>query len=244
MNRFTAQQGNDLANETDFLDLYRRLELGPDCGLAEFKQAYRRHVALLHPDRQAETHRQSSDTDSLRKLIAQYGAAMEFQRRHGRLPGAAAVPARSTVSPPASGASRSQPLRRSDARRKYSWLTVLLGLLATGVLLWNVTAPAPQAASASASTADETNGFTPPPITPKALPSLYLGMPADDVRSIEGEPIDILGERWEYGPSWIAFKHDKVIDWYSSPLNALQTPLSRPSSTVRKPPCSPAAACL
>jgi hypothetical protein len=83
-----------VARDTDFLELYRNLGLNPDCGLIEFKQAYRRRLAVLHPDRQTAATRTSPA--ELQRLTAMYGAAMEFQRRHGRLPGAPqARPARS-----------------------------------------------------------------------------------------------------------------------------------------------------
>ena len=48
-----------MARDTDFLELYRNLGLNPDCGLIEFKQAYRRRLAVLHPDRQTASTRTS-----------------------------------------------------------------------------------------------------------------------------------------------------------------------------------------
>lgn len=82
-------QGNQaVADDTDFLDLYARLRLEPGCTLAEFKQAYRRHVAQWHPDRRPAGRADAIAAKRLQRLTAQYGAAMDFHRRHGRLPGA------------------------------------------------------------------------------------------------------------------------------------------------------------
>jgi len=84
-------RGENLARETDFLDLYKILGLNPGCGLAEFKRAYRRRVAVLHPDRRSANQVSVIVAERLQQLTALYGAAMEFERRHGRLPGAPPV---------------------------------------------------------------------------------------------------------------------------------------------------------
>jgi hypothetical protein len=81
-----------VADETDFIDLYGKLRLEPSCSLAEFKQAYRRHVAAWHPDRRRGSRADTLAAARLQRLTAQYSAAMEFHRRHGRLPGAVAPP--------------------------------------------------------------------------------------------------------------------------------------------------------
>src|SRR5690606_12926058 len=69
----------------DFTRLYAQLRVAPGCGLAAFKQAYRRRVADLHPDRPAVRPR---DPDVLKALNLGYAAALDFHRAHGRLPGA------------------------------------------------------------------------------------------------------------------------------------------------------------
>ena len=83
----------------DFTQLYSQLGLRPDCTLDEFKRAYRRRIAALHPDKghtldTPETHALLPD------LIKLYATATRFHRRHGRLPGARpslAPPGRSAV---------------------------------------------------------------------------------------------------------------------------------------------------
>ncbi|QWT21693.1 J domain-containing protein [Bacillus sp. NP157] len=89
------------ADETDFLDLYGKLRLQPDCSLADFKQAYRRHVSQWHPDRRSRGPRADAlAARRLQRLMAQYSAAMSFHKQHGRLPGAARVnPPRANVVP-------------------------------------------------------------------------------------------------------------------------------------------------
>lgn len=217
-----------MANETDFFDLYDTLGLGPDCSLPEFKRAYRRHVALLHPDRLADAHRHSPDMDTLRKLIAQYSAAMEFQRRHGRLPGAT-VPTRPASAEPVARARAPRP--RDDPRQPYAMPLVLLGVLAVSALLWSALMPVPAIAPESTAAVRPQHvvrSAVTSTVTSTAKPLLSIGMSQDEVRAIEGEPIDVLDDRWEYGPSWVRFEHGKVIDWYSSPLRSLQTAGNRP----------------
>lgn len=218
-----------MANQTDFLDLYRKLGVDPACGLIELKRAYRRRVATLHPDRPAGIP-DSSDAEGnepLQELIAQYGAAMEFHRRHGRLPGVAAPVSRfagpgadtvraaqrswvAPVPPPASPHTRSR------------WL-ILLAVVATGVLLWDV-APRAMLTEATAQIPANDDGD---PADSVVRPVLSIGMSSDRVRAIEGDPIATRGNRWEYGPSWIGFDHDVVTGWYSSPLRPLHVGSSR-----------------
>src|SRR5215469_14521130 len=71
-----------LASETDFLEMYRTLGLRPGCALPELKQAFRRHVARLHPDRAGDVPANPASAAQLQRLIAQYDAAMTFQREH------------------------------------------------------------------------------------------------------------------------------------------------------------------
>nr|WP_233175480.1 hypothetical protein [Dyella sp. ASV24] len=52
---------------------------------------------------------------------------------------------------------------------------------------------------------------------------LHVGMSTDDVRALEGEPVAMHGDLWEYGPSWVRFDHDEVVEWHSSPLRPLRT---------------------
>jgi hypothetical protein len=236
--------GAVVANETDFLDLYRRLGLNPGCGLDELKQAYRRHVAAMHPDRQAGRPADARMASRLQRLNAQYGAAMDFHRRYGRLPGA---PQSSTPDPGAGGrelsgmvrempdpfagrrtASVADAPRHAEAaaggRRSHTRLAVLLVIAALGTLGW-----AMHEASLSSSDGSDDNttmqagaGSVSHDAASEGL-VLHAGMSAADVRSVEGEPLAIHGDLWEYGPSWIRFDHDEVVEWHSSPLHPLHT---------------------
>lgn len=216
------QQGNGMANEIDFLDLYRQLRVSPDCSLDEFKRAYRRCVSSLHPDRiptGRESYRNSRSAQRLQQLNVQYEAAMEFQRLHGRLPGASPLPPvvpQRAVPPPRPSPRPVTP--RAPRREHVKWL-IPIALISIGILFWGASAVAPQPdASGEAARENEAS-----PAEASATPNLTLGMSPENVRAIEGNPVAIRDELWEYGPSWVRFDHGSVVDWYSSPLHSLKT---------------------
>lgn len=212
-----------MARDTDFLELYRNLGLNPDCGLIEFKQAYRRRLAVLHPDRQTAATRTSPA--ELQRLTAMYGAAMEFQRRHGRLPGAPqARPARSVMA----GRS-SRPAITAAPNGRSRRMLVLLGVSVAVWLLWN-NEPAQQPHMTWSLAAP--SHPAPPAKTAARVSPLAPGLDEDAVRAAEGEPLIMSDGRWEYGPSWVRLEDHKVVDWYSSPLRPLK---SAPSSSTSQP---------
>lgn len=212
-----------MANETDFLELYRELGVSPGCCLLDFKRAYRRHVARLHPDRPGDG--QPRVGDQLQQLTAQYSAAMEFQRRHGRLPGAHAQEVRANMPEPAFRSTLPALTPMREPRRGPSKVTILFALSVLAALFW-CTDPLPflpevsHAPYVAQSTAEVSETLV--------TPMLALGMSPENVRAIEGEPTMIRDDRWEYGPSWIRFENGEVVDWYSSPLQSLRTPTGRP----------------
>ena len=206
-----------MARETDFLDLYRLLDLEPGCGLGEFKHAYRRRVAVLHPDRRNDDPHGVA-AQRLQQLTAMYGMAMEFHRTHGRLPGAAGV----RPSPSAAGEAGPAavtPRVRKTRQRSRRWLLLPAAAIVVW-LLWPGEPPSPPPAPPS----ETVHRAAPTPLAerPAAQPMWGLGMDAATVRSIEGEPtLTASDQRWEYGPSWVRFEDGKVVDWYSSPLYPL-----------------------
>jgi hypothetical protein len=216
-------KGDGLANETDFLELYRELGVSPGCCLLDFKRAYRRHVARLHPDRPGDG--QPRVGDQLQQLTAQYSAAMDFQRRHGRLPGAQAD-VRANVAEPTLRSPLPPLGPTSQSKRGPSRVMVLFALSVVAALFW-CTDPLPFAPEVShlPYIAQSTADIPETPVTPM----LALGMSPENVRTIEGEPMMIRGDRWEYGPSWVLFENDQVVDWYSSPLRSLKTNTGRPT---------------
>ena len=213
-----------MANETDFLDLYRTLGLRPGCGLLELKQAYRRHVGRLHPDRMGGAPPDPAVADRLQRITALYGAAMEFQRQHGRLPGATLRVRFSVPEAQVQSARVPLPARRRSSRR--SGIIALAVALVVAVLVWNGVSwsPPPEASVRGR------DGHGLPLGNALSTPALEIGMSSDQVRAIEGEPISIHDDRWEYGPSWIRFEHDEVVDWYSSPLRSLATARRTPDA--------------
>lgn len=215
-----------MVNEIDFLDLYRQLRVSPDCGLQEFKQAYRRQVSTLHPDGKPQGYPRTR-IQRLQQLNAQYEAAMEFQRLHGRLPGAApparaVTPRRENAPPHASSPAPSNARPRPNLK----WL-IPIALVAIGILFWGVSAVVPQP---DGSVDNATNDNDAGPADVSVAPMLAVGMSKENVRAIEGDPVAMHDDLWEYGPSWVRFDHGSLVDWYSSPLHALKTTRTRPSA--------------
>jgi hypothetical protein len=222
-----------MAVGTDFLLLYKELRLRPGCGLDEFRQAYRRRVAELHPDR--VQHQLYEDAAArLSSLNAMYASAMDFHKQHGRLPGEASVyrpdPAPRPYAPPPSAPPTAAPAKRS------SWLLTVLLVLAALVIGWILGAVEGEGGGDPSSRApavppvafvvDAVSGPAPAP----KLVRLRVGMESSRVVEIEGEPVTTTKDRWEYGPSWIAFHCGEVLDWYSSPLRPLKV------DTMQAPP--------
>lgn len=221
-------RGKGVANEIDFLELYRQLRVSPDCDLQTFKQAYRRRVSMLHPDRKLQGYSDSRSAQRLQQLNVQYDAAIEFQRLHGRLPGAPA-PARAAANPAGFNPpprSPSSALPRARRRQNVKWL-IPIALAAIVILFWGVTSVAPPSNGMADGAAGDSEANT---VDAPAAPMLSLGMSPENVRAIEGNPVAIRDDLWEYGPSWVRFDHGSVVDWYSSPLHSLKTTRARPSS--------------
>ena len=221
----------NLAHETDFLDLYRILGVRPDCELIEFKQAYRRRVLVLHPDRRGNDDSDLIASERLQRLTALYGAAIRFEREHGRLPGAmAARPVHHHVH----GVADALPPKRTRAAQRGSrWLLVALAAAGLGWLWWGSGPQVPDPTSgpiATTTSAQLRDRPAPPSSTPPQ--HLELGMDSGTVRTLEGEPVMINGQRWDYGPSWIRFEGNHVVDWYSSQLRPLKASRS-PAEAVQ-----------
>lgn len=220
-----------MARETDFLDLYKILGLSAGCDLAEFKQAYRRRVSVLHPDRRGNGGRNDAiAAERLQQLTALYGAAMEFERQHGRLPGAKPVRQPEDV---AARAPAPRPLATPAPRRSRRLVVVLAALAAFVWLLWDsawLPWNEPSGPLAAESQPDASANGTPAERMTATSPSmLELGMDTDAVRALQGDPVIGGADHWEYGPSWIRFENGKVVDWYSSPLNPLRTASAQPA---------------
>lgn len=207
----------------DYSHLYRTLGLQPDCSLAAFRQAYRRHVGSQHPDKGSTRRLPDEMSLPLPEVIALYDQAMRFHRRYGRLPGTTPLPHLDRLAPAASdglpGADASSRAARSPTGGS-RWL-LLVAVLAVLLLAvgrpWQtapVHAPMPQAGPDPSMSLSDT----------EPLPdTLALGMDASTVLAIQGQPVKRSDEQWEYGPSWVRFEKGRLSDWYSSPFYRLKT---------------------
>lgn len=130
----------------------------------------------------------------LQQLNQSYARAAEFHRLHGRLPGAAKTDGgRALFEFEPESVSGPAPVAGKRHRARYSVLVALVTVL----LLWLHD-------------------------TIFAGPRVTLGMSAEDVHAVQGEPSTVIGPRWGYGPSWIEFHCGKVVDWYSAPQEPLR----------------------
>lgn len=130
----------------------------------------------------------------LQQLTQSYARAVEFHRLHRRLPGTARIEGGRARLDAARDHSGHPPLVAGKPHHaRYSVLVALVAML----LLW----------------LHETNS---------AGPLVIVGMEAAEVRAIQGEPSTVIEPRWEYGSSWIEFRCDKVVDWYSAPGHPLR----------------------
>jgi hypothetical protein len=222
-----------MAGNTDFIALYQELEVSAGCTLEEFKHAYRKRVGALHPDREG-THVRAAQ--ELQRLNALYTSAMEFHRRHGRLPGAAQLGPISTPPgpPPAQAAQRAEMPEPAESRGNSRIVLAFVVLIVIGLWIGANFAPAgdPDPATrlpAPATTQQSTPG-------PPVVSIIDLGITAQQVRDIQGEPVSGWEQRWEYGPSWVAFRCGVVIDWYSSTLRPLKVANEHPPATTKWSP--------
>jgi hypothetical protein len=202
---------------TDFIEMFHELGVSANCTMAEFRLAYRRCVAQLHPDRAGG---EVADQSRLQRLTVMYEAALDFHRRHGRLPGYAtqpSAPPANATPPPASDTA--SPPRTARSRLRY-----LLALLALAILVWMLWEVPPPVDGTATEDPDAPAAFesAPAAAADPAAHRLMLGMTKDEVRAIEGDPVSSSDTQWDYGPSWISFKCDEVDDWYSSPLLPLR----------------------
>jgi hypothetical protein len=214
-----------MGSETDFQKLYQELGLAPGCDMRTLTLAYRRRIQELHPDRRPDSDDPAAD-ERLRTLIALYGAAQHFHQRFGRLPGTAScTPAPRPVLVPEhvlADTPRARPAR--------NWLAVWTLPIVIGLCWWYWDAAEPASAPEP--------GYV-PNLSDAAQPTareLALGMDPDAVLAVQGRPPLDLGDRWEYGPSFVRFEHRKVVDWYSSPLRPLKTSNQRPPPPAPPPP--------
>ncbi len=237
-----------MADDTDFAALYGELGITADLTPEQFRQAYRRRVAQLHPDQRGD----EADLVRLQELNRLYGAALEFLRTHGRLPGAPLTarviapvepPASiAPVEPPASIAQPAEPPafepahdpRRETfathdkagshpASRWFTWMAVVavLVLLVHACREPHEAKDGPTAASTFDTVVEDVLG----------IDRIRLGMDKTRVEAIQGEPVGKHEQRWDYGPSWIGFKcGGAVSDWYSSPLRPLEVDTPHPTA--------------
>lgn len=225
-----------MGGDTDFVVLYQELGLDSGCTFEAFRQAYRKRVGALHPDRPGMSTQAAGE---LQHLNALYSAAMEFHRRHGRLPGAS-QPAGAGVAWVSGGAPAAVPNAPEHTRENRHfprWILVAFALLVASFWVYSLQSAddaVPDAPTDAASVNAEIRREVAP--RPPAVTAMTLGISAQQVRDLHGEPVSGWEQRWEYGPSWVAFRCGVVVDWYSSPLRPLRVGTEHPPATTQWSP--------
>lgn len=229
-----------MARGADFLKLYQEFDLEPGASIDDLKLAYRRRVAVLHPDRFGTRDPISGQlaTEQLKKLSALYEAGIRFHRQHGRLPGAIAPRREADVSGagPAPSPPNGPPTAVPRTRRPLLRFAVLIGLCAG--IAWLVSLSLDESDPSNSPAPSSTSPprvFEPVPARVRDARGIRVGMPAAEVLAIEGEPVMRNDHRWDYGPSWIRFDKGRVVDWHSSPLRPLRIPRSPPPDAAGTP---------
>lgn len=208
-----------MAGNNDFLALYQELGLRADCSLEEFKLAHRKRVGALHPDRAGGG---EAAMQELPRLNALYTRAMEFHRRHGRLPGAAQPAATTGPRVPPRAATPSMATPDAPAASRRNWLPLLLVLAAALIAAWLWAHPVEPASAPRGVPAAQPVRARAAPTRPAAAQTFELGTPAKRVRALQGAPLGGWEQHWDYGPSWVEFRCGVVTGWYSSPLRPLK----------------------
>ena len=217
-----------MSDDHDFAALYRELGIDATCGPEEFRRAYRRRVARLHPDQGGD----AQDVARLQWLNHMVDAALSFHQRFGRLPGAphasspAATPAARPQDAPRGG---HEDTAASGFGRPSRWF-VAVAVVGMGALLWRIV-DHDRLRTDLSDQARTGIDATPPE---RRVDTITAGMGSQTVLELQGEPHEMQGQRWHYGPSWIEFRCGKVVDWYSSPLAplAVGSPRAAPAAVA------------
>ena len=218
-----------MSEDTDFAALYRELGIDATCSLAELRGAWRRRVAKLHPDHGGS----AEDTGRLQRLNQRYDAALDFHARYGRMPGAVAAGRlvdESVESSPVDIWRRTDTVANENPAAGFGRIPryfVAIALLVVAALGWRIATGREK----TAERADEHTGRI-AAAAGKVNAAIAPGQGKDTVRNILGEPLDMHALRWTYGPSWVEFRCDKVVGWYSSPLRPLPVSIAA-AQTVR-----------
>jgi hypothetical protein len=226
----------------DYLADYALLGLQPGCSLATLERSWRQGVSALHPDRAAPGSDPSQLGRRMHDLSAAYKRLRQFEREHGRLPGAP-LPSNPASHAEATG-HRVEPIEAPEMQSALShsapnrggwWLPALALGAAIAISIWGLdgsgasnvpavgrTEPAVAAPRPPATLAIRTPAIEPavaaelPPAG--AARRIRVGSTEAEVERLMGTPIAAGPDLWEYGPSHVRFERGRVVGWYSSPL--------------------------
>ncbi len=233
---------------SDFIRYYRELELKPG---SEWEQA-RRQFKLLsqrwHPDRHHHNPDEKLRAERKQQAINEAMRAIsDYYRANGNMPLRPRVkPGSRPIDIPGCAAGDHTPDMDSVLQKEggssgaWFWFVLLLfvvsalWLLLPGQTRYPVPEPGirPDTQDLQAGLYREgaelpDNKKKPPPETVSPALSgseefIRIGSSPEDVIRIQGEPLFKNGARWDFGPSYIEFRYNRVSGWHNSPMRPLR----------------------
>lgn len=214
-----------------FRQHYQVLNLKPEHGWDQLRDAYKKAIRRWHPDRYRDDTERLAAEEKTKLINRAYAELSEYRDRHGDLPyrhperNATFRPA--NTPPPVSRGAPSNPSARVDTAspappptltnsKTYGRLPVatLVGI----VVVAGYFAIRPSEMPELQLDADPGNrplaGSPPqenPPLPTRA--TFTVGSSVGEVHAIQGIPMVVDHDVWQYGEARVRFSHGRVVDW-------------------------------
>ncbi len=238
------------SDRPDYIRCYRELDLTTESEWEQARRQFKRLSQKWHPDRHQCNLDARAHAETKQRAINQAMRAIaEYHKMHGCMPLRPRTrfkPRQLNVN--ASGNIPEEELPETDSvlqkKRAYSgiWLWFMLMVLAVPAIcvllpeavelsvVGQISNSYTQAGSDITVERDSSqivlpgasDARTPLSATSASTETIHIGSSPDDVIRIQGEPLFRNGPRWDYGPSYIEFRYNRVSGWHNSPMRPLR----------------------